>query len=88
MSDLSTQYLGLELTSPLVASSSPLTRNLSGLKQLEDVGASAVTPRSTRPAPGVHCPTARSRSTPKNSTRGLPNTWTLFDAPKRPSTSR
>jgi dihydroorotate dehydrogenase (fumarate) len=42
MSDLSTQYLGLELTSPLVASSSPLTRNLSGLKQLEDVGASAV----------------------------------------------
>jgi dihydroorotate dehydrogenase (fumarate) len=40
--DLSTRYLGLDLPSPLVASSSPLTRHISGLKQLEDVGASAI----------------------------------------------
>jgi dihydroorotate dehydrogenase (fumarate) len=42
MIDLSTRYLGLDLASPLVASSSPLTRTISGLKQLEDVGASAI----------------------------------------------
>jgi dihydroorotate dehydrogenase (fumarate) len=42
MPDLSTWYLGLELRTPLVASSSPLTRDLDSLRRLEDHGASAV----------------------------------------------
>jgi dihydroorotate dehydrogenase (fumarate) len=40
--DLSTRYLGLRLRTPLVASSSPLTGTLDGLRRLEDAGASAV----------------------------------------------
>jgi len=40
--DLSTRYLGLPLRTPLVASSSPLTGSLAGLRRLEDAGASAV----------------------------------------------
>jgi dihydroorotate dehydrogenase (fumarate) len=42
MMDLSTKYLGLKLKNPLVASSSPLTRQLETLKQLEDAGVGAV----------------------------------------------
>jgi dihydroorotate dehydrogenase (fumarate) len=42
MIDLSTKYLGLKLKSPLVASSSPLCKELGTLRQLEDAGASAV----------------------------------------------
>jgi len=38
----STQYLGLQLRTPLVASSSPLTGNLDDLRRLEDAGISAV----------------------------------------------
>ncbi len=40
--DLSTTYLGLKLKNPLVPSSSPLTRHLSSLRQMEDEGAAAV----------------------------------------------
>jgi len=40
--DLSTDYLGLRLNSPLVASASPLNRDLGNLRQLEDCGAGAV----------------------------------------------
>jgi dihydroorotate dehydrogenase (fumarate) len=40
--DLRTDYLGLELRTPLVASSSPLTGDLEGLRRLEDAGAAAV----------------------------------------------
>jgi dihydroorotate dehydrogenase (fumarate) len=40
--NLTTRYLGLELRSPLVASSSPLTRDLDSLRRLEDCGAAAV----------------------------------------------
>ncbi len=39
--DLRTRYLGLELRSPLVASASPLTGGLDGLRRLEDAGAGA-----------------------------------------------
>ena len=39
---LRTRYLGLELDHPLVASSSPLTGSLDGLRRLEDAGAAAV----------------------------------------------
>ena len=42
MADLHTRYLGLELQSPLVASSSPLTGSLDGLRKLEAAGAGAV----------------------------------------------
>jgi dihydroorotate dehydrogenase (fumarate) len=40
--DLTTTYLGLKLKNPLVPSSSPLSRNLSSLRRLEDGGAAAV----------------------------------------------
>ncbi|MCB9731921.1 MAG: dihydroorotate dehydrogenase-like protein [Deltaproteobacteria bacterium] len=40
--DLTTKYLGLELSSPLVASASPLSRDIDNLKRLEDAGAAAV----------------------------------------------
>lgn len=42
MVDLTTEYLGLKLTNPLVPSASPLTRDLASAKRLEDAGASAV----------------------------------------------
>jgi dihydroorotate dehydrogenase (fumarate) len=42
MADLTTEYMGLKLRSPLVASSSPLTGDVYGLRQLEDAGAAAV----------------------------------------------
>ena len=42
MIDLSTNYLGLKLRSPLVASASPLSRDIDGICRLEDAGASAV----------------------------------------------
>jgi dihydroorotate dehydrogenase (fumarate) len=42
MVDLRTRYLGLDLRSPLVASASPLTGTLDGLRRLEAAGAAAV----------------------------------------------
>jgi dihydroorotate dehydrogenase (fumarate) len=42
MADLRTRYLGLDLRNPLVASASPLTGTLDGLKRLEAAGAGAV----------------------------------------------
>jgi dihydroorotate dehydrogenase (fumarate) len=42
MADLSTQYLGLKLKNPLVASPSPFTETADGVKRLEDAGVSAV----------------------------------------------
>ncbi len=42
MVELRTRYLGLDLRSPLVASASPLTGSLDGLRRLEAAGASAV----------------------------------------------
>jgi dihydroorotate dehydrogenase (fumarate) len=42
MIDLSTQYLGLNLRTPLVPSASPLSQEVSSLRRLEDAGASAV----------------------------------------------
>lgn len=40
--DLSTNYLGLRLNSPLVAGASPLSRDLDTARRLEDAGASAL----------------------------------------------
>lgn len=42
MVDLCTDYLGLKLKNPLVPSASPLSKDLSVAKQLEDAGASAL----------------------------------------------
>ncbi len=42
MFDLTTNYLGMELRTPLVASASPLSHEISGIRHLEDAGASAV----------------------------------------------
>jgi len=42
MVDLSTTYLGLNLRSPIVASSSPLCRDLDSLRRIEAAGAGAV----------------------------------------------
>ena len=42
MIDLGTTYLGLSLRTPLVASASPLSQELEGIRHLEDAGASAV----------------------------------------------
>jgi dihydroorotate dehydrogenase (fumarate) len=42
MSDLRTNYLGLKLHTPLVASASPLSQEIDGIRRLEDAGASAV----------------------------------------------
>ncbi len=40
--DLTTTYMGLPLKHPIVASSSPLSGSVAGVKRLEDAGASAV----------------------------------------------
>jgi dihydroorotate dehydrogenase (fumarate) len=40
--DLTTEYLGLKLRTPLVPSASPLSEDVSTIKRLEDAGASAV----------------------------------------------
>jgi dihydroorotate dehydrogenase (fumarate) len=40
--DLSTTYLGLKLKNPLVASSSPMCREVGNVRRLEDAGASAI----------------------------------------------
>jgi dihydroorotate dehydrogenase (fumarate) len=42
MIDLSTNYLGLKLRNPLVVSASPLCKEISNLRHMEDSGASAV----------------------------------------------
>ncbi len=42
MADLTTTYLGLKLKNPLVASASPLSKKVEGVKRLEDAGISAV----------------------------------------------
>lgn len=42
MIDLTTDYLGLTLASPLVASPSPLAETLDGVARLEDAGAAAI----------------------------------------------
>ena len=42
MVDLSTRYLDLELTSPIVASASPLTRDADAARRIEDAGAAAI----------------------------------------------
>jgi dihydroorotate dehydrogenase (fumarate) len=40
--DLTTNYLGLKLRSPLVVSASPLSEDIDNIKRMEDAGAAAV----------------------------------------------
>jgi len=40
--DLSTHYLGMNLKNPIVPSASPLTKDISNVKKMEDAGASAI----------------------------------------------
>jgi dihydroorotate dehydrogenase (fumarate) len=40
--DLTTTYMGMKLKHPIVASSSPLSGSVAGVKRLEDAGAAAV----------------------------------------------
>ena len=40
--DLSTNYMGIKLRNPLVASASPLSENIDNFRRLEDAGAAAV----------------------------------------------
>ena len=42
MTALATEYLGLSLRSPIVASAGPLTANIDRLRQLDDAGVGAV----------------------------------------------
>jgi hypothetical protein len=42
MTDLSTTYLGLHLSNPLIPSASPLGASLDALRRMEDAGAAAV----------------------------------------------
>lgn len=42
MIDLSTNYLGFDLKNPLIASASPITNSVDGIKRLEDNGIAAV----------------------------------------------
>src|SRR6266536_2534253 len=40
--DLTTSYLGLSLTHPIVASASPLSESVDGIRRLEEAGAAAI----------------------------------------------
>ena len=40
--NLTTNYLGLKLRTPLVPAASPLSENIEDIKKMEDAGASAV----------------------------------------------
>lgn len=42
MTDLATEYMGLKLAHPVVASASPLARHFDGIRRLEDAGAAAI----------------------------------------------
>ena len=42
MIDLSTRYLGMDLSGPVVASSGPLQQDLDNIRRMEDAGASAI----------------------------------------------
>jgi len=43
MPDLATRYMGLSLKNPIVPSASPLSKKVSGIRQMEDAGAAAIT---------------------------------------------
>ena len=42
MTDLSTQYLGMNLSGPIVVASTPLSESIDNVRRMEDAGASAI----------------------------------------------
>ena len=52
--NLSTNYLGLPLKNPIVASSSPLSHNVDSIRRLEDAGAKVLDLHLWRLGPGHH----------------------------------
>ena len=42
MIDLSTNYLGMKFKNPLIASSSPLCKDIGNLKKMEDAGIAGI----------------------------------------------
>jgi hypothetical protein len=54
--DLSTKYLRMQLRTPLVASASPISQELSGVRSLEDAGARLVALHVPGPFMGSHGP--------------------------------
>ena len=42
MTDLSMQYLGMELSGPIVVASTPLSESIDNVRRMEDAGASAM----------------------------------------------
>jgi dihydroorotate dehydrogenase (fumarate) len=40
--DLSTKYLGLDLSGPVVVSSTPLSESIDNVRRMEDAGAAAI----------------------------------------------
>jgi dihydroorotate dehydrogenase (fumarate) len=46
MADISVKYMGLDLSSPVIAASSTLTKDMDNLKKIEDAGAGAVVLKS------------------------------------------
>jgi hypothetical protein len=74
MADLRTRYLGMELRSPLVASSSPPTGSLDGLRWLEAAGPTPLSSRLLRvlaARAGQLAPVARVRLGPGQGPGGL-----------------
>jgi dihydroorotate dehydrogenase (fumarate) len=99
MADLRIRYLGMELRSPLVASSSPLTGSLDGLRRLEAAGAGAVVLPSLfeeelveelRQVDALLATGATDTETLTRSATGLdpPPTWRWSPRPSRPCRSR
>ncbi|MFA6138058.1 MAG: hypothetical protein WC667_08230 [Sulfurimonas sp.] len=52
--DLTTNFLGLKLKNPLIASASPLTASLESIKKLEDSGIAAVIMHSPTDNPSAY----------------------------------
>ncbi|HUI42022.1 MAG TPA: dihydroorotate dehydrogenase-like protein [Terriglobia bacterium] len=69
MVDLGTTYLGLKLKSPLLASSSPLTRELDNIRRMEDAGAAAIVMHSLFEEQIVNDPGAQAQEASPNSLR-------------------
>jgi dihydroorotate dehydrogenase (fumarate) len=46
MSNLKTEYMGMELKNPIIAGASPISSNMNDMKKLEDAGAAAIVYRS------------------------------------------
>ena len=63
--DLSTTYLGLKLKNPLVASSSPMCREVGNIRRLEDAGASAIVLHSLLKSRSTSITTSSIASSPR-----------------------